>query len=79
MFQSTHPHGVRHGKRPFAYLIGAVSIHAPAWGATFGKKSARQEQIVSIHAPAWGATLYTDNGICAKGMFQSTHPHGVRL
>ena len=34
----------------------AVSIHAPAWGAT--KSGARADVVVrvSIHAPAWGAT-----------------------
>ena len=32
---------------------------------------------ISIHAPAWGATrgAYEDGGM---GIFQSTHPHGVR-
>ena len=33
----------------------AVSIHAPAWGATSSPWSARHGH-VSIHAPAWGAT-----------------------
>ena len=32
---------------------------------------------VSIHAPAWGATKKSLN-IPGHGLFQSTHPHGVR-
>ena len=34
MFQSTRPHGARHGEDISAVIDGAVSIHAPAWGAT---------------------------------------------
>ena len=33
-----------------------VSIHAPAWGATYKAIDTGLEQYVSIHAPAWGAT-----------------------
>ena len=56
----------------------SVSIHAPAWGAT--KKIAQQEREieVSIHAPAWGATM-SKSLFQFKDLFQSTHPHGVRL
>ena len=32
----------------------AVSIHAPAWGAT--REAHLERKGVSIHAPAWGAT-----------------------
>ena len=34
-----------------------VSIHAPAWGATFTQIIPGHTYDVSIHAPAWGATL----------------------
>jgi hypothetical protein len=34
----------------------AVSIHAPAWGATFEGAAKNPVYAVSIHAPAWGAT-----------------------
>ena len=34
----------------------AVSIHAPAWGATRAGRLVRGRGLVSIHAPAWGAT-----------------------
>ena len=32
---------------------------------------------VSIHAPVWGATLHRSQ-LLGHGMFQSTHPCGVR-
>ena len=34
-FQSTHPRGVRRLERIQRVVIPGVSIHAPAWGATF--------------------------------------------
>ncbi len=36
---------------------GAVSIHAPTWGATRIHRHQREDGDVSIHAPTWGATL----------------------
>ena len=60
-----------------AYLLGLVSIHAPAWGATTIKYGTRLTSSVSIHAPAWGATLLSLK-YNLKNLFQSTHPHGVR-
>jgi len=38
-------------------VVGTVSIHAPAWGATISKWSDSTTLEVSIHAPAWGATM----------------------
>ena len=38
----------------------AVSIHAPAWGATEPPVWLGFEEQVSIHAPAWGATQDVD-------------------
>ena len=35
MFQSTHPHGVRHVFYHISYRSPPVSIHAPTWGATY--------------------------------------------
>ena len=59
-------------------LDETVSIHAPARGAT--KSIIKQDECitVSIHAPARGATLFITL-IGRLIMFQSTHPHGVRL
>ena len=35
VFQSTHPHGVRHAGGGACHMGLLISIHAPAWGATF--------------------------------------------
>ena len=34
LFQSTHPHGVRHSTGHNLGTANSISIHAPAWGAT---------------------------------------------
>ena len=57
MFQSTHPRGVRRNTDSRPQRHDRVSIHAPAWGATFSLPCKRLVEEVSIHAPAWGATL----------------------
>ena len=36
--------------------LPAISIHAPQWGATGGRRHVRPEGHISIHAPQWGAT-----------------------
>ncbi len=56
----------------------AVSIHAPARGATHHPRCQRSLGIVSIHAPARGATLLAFASGPAYG-FQSTRPRGARL
>ena len=55
-FQSTRPRGARLSHTAGGRCPGAVSIHAPAWGATCRRQRLQQVQVVSIHAPAWGAT-----------------------
>ena len=55
-FQSTLPRGERLQPAYHLRLRRAVSIHAPAWGATELHRSAFKIIVVSIHAPAWGAT-----------------------
>ena len=55
-----------------------VSIHAPAWGATFDVVGIRGDYSVSIHAPAWGATCSSFSRR-ANSLFQSTRPRGARL
>ena len=78
-FQSTHPRGVRRDGSITGRRRVLVSIHAPAWGATWGKQDKRLEKVeVSIHAPAWGATFVNLFGLSRMIMFQSTHPRGVR-
>ncbi len=56
MFQSTLPHGERHDQVDAAGGAFRVSIHAPAWGATYRPGIYPPGRLVSIHAPAWGAT-----------------------
>ncbi len=60
------------------YLQAKVSIHAPAWGATFLEYDAQDGRKVSIHAPAWGATT-GDRRLDHRNVFQSTRPRGARL
>ena len=55
----------------------AVSIHAPAGGATQSHPSHATDKEVSIHAPAGGATT-GDRILEPLSKFQSTHPRGVR-
>ena len=77
VFQSTHPHGVRHLSVHCMQMDVRVSIHAPARGATQDDKRIAVIDDVSIHAPARGATSSTSRTNLPT-MFQSTHPHGVR-
>ena len=77
MFQSTHPHGVRHLRTDPSQVAQRVSIHAPTWGATLRTDPSQVAQRVSIHAPTWGATA-EESRKRAEKEFQSTHPHGVR-
>ena len=56
-FQSTLPHGERLCSRFARKPPTAISIHAPAWGATRLVEQPAFAKNISIHAPAWGATL----------------------
>ena len=58
VFQSTHPHGVRRGKHEVSFYACRISIHAPAWGATYADREGHTIVGISIHAPAWGATQF---------------------
>ena len=78
MFQSTHPHGVRRfatqGVRPNRCFnprthTGCDSMCCIHYAIGFE---------VSIHAPTRGAT-FSNFKIYVLCLFQSTHPHGVRL
>ncbi len=57
--------------------LDAVSIHAPARGATLSCGNLHHCFDVSIHAPARGATTYWA-AASADALFQSTRPHGAR-
>ena len=57
VFQSTRPRGARRARGDDLAVQRAVSIHAPAWGATHDYGHDNRLVAVSIHAPAWGATV----------------------
>ncbi len=58
--------------------IWAISIHAPARGATVVPETCQKLERISIHAPARGATTaYLWKARQIK--FQSTLPRGERL
>ena len=57
--------------------VVAVSIHAPAWGATAMADDVAMPATVSIHAPAWGATVAQQQTRRRQGV-QSTLPRGER-
>ncbi len=76
-FQSTRPRGARHlGLEP-GRRDAAVSIHAPARGATRIPVLLVEPLRVSIHAPARGATPHPRRPPTAPS-FQSTRPRGAR-
>ncbi len=63
-FQSTRPRGARPASTPHSFVLSHVSIHAPAWGATWPPSYQYLFNMpVSIHAPAWGATSAISNAI----------------
>ena len=66
IFQFTPPRGGRPSMVCPALSRGAISIHAPAWGATPEQVNALRLVDISIHAPAWGATSSRSN---AAGFF----------
>ena len=78
MFQSTHPHGVRHTPINDGSIFRHVSIHAPTWGATavaFGYEPG-DGRFQSTHPH--GVRLVLKIAVGRQEVFQSTHPHGVR-
>ena len=60
--------GGDNSKRPDA-IAELVSIHAPAWGATYRLFETAGRSKVSIHAPAWGATGFKSNTSLYKTCF----------
>ena len=76
MFQSTHPHGVRHLAHSFIFFQICFNPRTRT-GCDAVMREANDYLEVSIHAPARGATAW-DLYLQADYVFQSTHPHGVR-
>ena len=77
-FQFTHPGGVRQIREIQFLGTIIVSIHAPGRGATYNHPVAQRRRYVSIHAPGRGATSPVIEASSLRGLFQFTHPGGVR-
>ena len=78
VFQSTHPSGVRR-LRPVLHTVhGRISIHAPQWGAT--RRAVRWYTAIRNFNPRIPVGCDHDYPVFqyASGVFQSTHPSGVR-
>ena len=56
---------------PPTFSLCCVSIHAPAWGATYLFGFKHCSVYVSIHAPAWGATTIW---CCREGILICFNP-----
>ena len=68
MFQFTHPRGVRPREAAPHRRHPAVSIHAPARGATLLPPFVLHRKGVSIHAPARGATRMVSMSLSHNGV-----------
>ena len=77
VFQSTLPRVERRGKIYVVCSRGAISIHAPASGATRICLTFNFLSSISIHAPASGATCSSDKDRDTEP-FQSTLPRVER-
>ena len=78
-FQSTHPRGVRLPTSKVFQTYVDVSIHAPAWGATFAWAvfGSTVQSFQSTHPRGVRPQPCQQQG--QPQQFQSTHPRGVRL
>ena len=77
-FQSTLPRRERLVSLVHCHGIRAISIHAPAKGATLPAMPVRASFRISIHAPAKGATGARKTDKSTQGEFQSTLPRRER-
>ena len=77
-FQSTHPRGVRPGDNLVYAILGAISIHAPTWGAT-GRTPQTPSRGRNFNPRTHvGCDARRLRGRRSVFPFQSTHPRGVR-
>ena len=78
LFQSTHPRGVR--RQIVCAALGdlAVSIHAPAWGATSGGGKGPGRHLGFNPRTRVGCDQALEIYKLELEAFQSTHPRGVR-
>ena len=80
LFQSTHPRGVRHKRRIWTHRLMLVSIHAPAWGATWRSTPPTRRRPARFNPRTRvGCDWYAAEDGVPYLVFQSTHPRGVRL
>ena len=78
-FQSTHPSGVRPGGQGSNAQATSISSHAPQWGATvLGTSRFPWVSYFNPRTPVGCDTIPRGDAGTA-GVFQSTHPSGVRL
>ena len=78
MFQSTHPHRVRHCSFSVLSSLIAVSIHAPTQGATrTGSRTGRRSRGFNPRTHT-GCDQGKKQRLFYANKFQSTHPHRVR-
>ena len=77
-FQSTHPSGVRRHYLDCAkYETRYFNPRTPVGCDDPLDRVSVKGDGISIHAPQWGATQVNNNCL-VSGVFQSTHPSGVR-
>ena len=57
---------------PISQRYIRISIHTPAWGATYSRIQFFNIDIISIHTPAWGAT---SQSIAMHRSFPDFNPH----
>ena len=77
-FQSTHPRGVRRASATFLAATARVSIHAPAWGATWYTSQTSSPLLSFNPRTRVGCDINADIDRWNYDQFQSTHPRGVR-
>ena len=86
VFQSTLPHGERHKadgmgsdeERIRLTPAGYISIHAPAWGATYVDSFLKFDCHISIHAPRMGSDPKYEKLEGYPRYFNPRPPHGER-
>ena len=74
-FNPRTPGGVRRGHPLCRFPRFQISIHAPGWGATYGRNRPKGgHQDFNPRTPGWGATKYVSDAAVITFQFQSTHP-----
>src|SRR5438094_525918 len=77
-FQSTRPRGARQERESYHGPIVAVSIHAPAWGATNSRSAYFAPSAKFQSTRPRGARRVRTSKVRRLRTFQSTRPRGAR-